>query len=467
MLWESEAKRKWQYVARETEFNVLNLQKILNSINSDIQKLSGEADSLLEKARLTAHESHLYKDAAEKYLELVNKYLELLKKYDEYPQYLNINEGFTGSLINANLFHEKYDTNRCYGQYYMVEYKFTQAIDYLFSASEDLKKSISHLRIVQNIPSLMCEIKEAVDYDFIKWNFDILIIESLLAYNQSCVDRLNLNFASSYDNIQKVIDLNIKMYETTATKMDYFSPEDQRIYKAQVEAMTSNLFNINSLQSSIEYQKNSNSDIFFDIIIFLLKSYDYTDKAIQINNFWIDYKTVRTNIYEEIKLLLKPNKSIWKSLLEKGLDYKILNIVMQEIDDKYYRKITTKGWKIELNIFKNKIKTKGNVVVNNGNNNTTFADNNYILAGSDKEKLTNYIEYIKFHKPDDISLSECNNIIHYLNCILSSNDINQQSENIEAWKNLKNNLTSSCLKFLSVSSDIVTIGTFLKILLGL
>lgn len=286
-------------------------------------------------------------------------------------KYLNLNEGYNGTLINANLFHEKYDTNRCYGQYYMVEYKFSQAINYLLSASEDLKKSISYLQSVQNTPSLLPEIKEAVDYDYIKWNFDILIIESLLAYNQSCIDRLNLNFASSYDNIQKVINLNIKMYETTAAKMDYFSPEDQRIYKAQVEAMTSNLFNINSLQSSIEYQKTSNSDIFIDIIIFLLKSYDYTDKSIQINNFWTDYKIVRTNIYEEIKLLLKPNKNIWKSLLEKGSDYKIINIVMQEIDDKYYRKITTKGWKIELNIFKNKIKTKGNVVVNNGNNNTT------------------------------------------------------------------------------------------------
>jgi len=92
-----------------------------------------------------------------------------------------------------------------------------------------------------------------------------------------------------------------------------------------------------------------------------------------------------------------------------------------------------------MNIFRNIVKTKGTVVVNNGDNNHT----SIMQSSTDIDKLRSFINYLKNTPSNDYTSEEYINIISKLNAI------------------------ASALSFLSLSSNIVTIGTFLKQLLGL
>ncbi|MBE5926381.1 MAG: hypothetical protein E7270_05400 [Lachnospiraceae bacterium] len=92
-----------------------------------------------------------------------------------------------------------------------------------------------------------------------------------------------------------------------------------------------------------------------------------------------------------------------------------------------------------MNIFRNIVKTKGTVVVNNGDNNHT----SIMQSSTDIDKLKSFINYLKNTPSNDYTSEEYINIISKLNAI------------------------ASALSFLSLSSNIVTIGTFLKQLLGL
>ena len=123
---------------------------------------------------------------------------------------------------------------------------------------------------------------------------------------------------------------------------EYFEPNNVRRLLAQMEAINANLFVINSYQSETDYQLIQDFDIYFDIIWYLVRSYENTQKAIKIDNYWIDYKKTRKNIYEDIKGLLKPCKKKWSVILCKSNNNLTLIEIMKSIDNKYYNKISNK-----------------------------------------------------------------------------------------------------------------------------
>lgn len=233
-----------------------------------------------------------------------------------------------------------------------------------------------------------------------------------------------------------------------------------------MEAINANLFVINSYQSETDYQLIQDFDIYFDIIWYLVRSYEYTQKAIKIDNYWIDYKKTRKNIYEDIKGLLKPCKKKWSVILCKSNNNLTLIEIMKSIDNKYYNKISNKRSFFIMNIFKNHVKSKGNVVINNYSTSYTSSSDTQ-LSSDNIEKLNNLIDYIKRNLSNELSTDEMNCIVNNLSPIIDAKTNVQQEDAIKNWNNFKSNLSTASLKLLAISADIVTLGAFLKKLLGL
>lgn len=121
-----------------------------------------------------------------------------------------------------------------------------------------------------------------------------------------------------------------------------------------------------------------------------------------------------------------------------------------------------------MNIFKNIVKTKGDVIINNGdNNNTSIIQPTMVLSPADIDKVISFIDYLKNTPPDNFTSQEYIETISKLNAITSAKTSDQQETALKNWNSFKISLSQSALKFLSLSSDIVTIGSFLKQILGL
>lgn len=436
------------------------LSKIKN-IDKKIHELSNAADSLNTFAQSSATNYNSFKQAAEKYQELVNAYKEYLLLVEP------INSNKTLLLLNANMYHEKYDYNVCYGQYYSFKKDFERATSFYEEAVSNIKKATYYISesLKENLTK---EEQKNIEHDYNVWSLDSLLIEAMNLSNESNSALNCSDYKSAYDKTQALIDSTNKIYATTINKAQYFTYEDQRKYKAQIAALHANLFSINNLQSTKDFNANPSRNTFIDIILYLTHSYEYTVKAIEINNFWPDYKITRDNIYNEIVNLLYSHKQIWLSLLQKSNNNDVLIEIMNTIDSKYYKKITNTGGLLNMNIFKNIVKTKGTVVVNNGDNNhTSIMQSSTILSSTDIDKLKSFINYLKNTPSNDYTSEEYVNIISKLNAIASAETSTQQEKELKNWNSFKANLSQSALSFLSLSSNIVTIGTFLKQLLGL
>ena len=141
---------------------------------------------------------------------------------------------------------------------------------------------------------------------------------------------------------------------------------------------------------------------------------------------------------------------------------------MIKIDQRYYKKITNTGGLFSMNIFKNIVKTKGDVIINNGdNNNTSIIQPTMVLSPADIDKVISFIDYLKNTPPDNFTSQEYIETISKLNAITSAKTSDQQETALKNWNSFKISLSQSALKFLSLSSDIVTIGSFLNQILGL
>lgn len=143
---------------------------------------------------------------------------------------------------------------------------------------------------------------------------------------------------------------------------------------------------------------------------------------------------------------------------------------MKAVDSKYYDKITRRKTHAIMNIFKNKIKTTGNVVINNGGENQTFqtdSHNTLIFSQNDKQTLTKLVEYIKQNQPNEISYSEHQRIITSLQNIANSTTPVAEDSSIKQWKKYLLSLSSSAIKFLSTSADLLAISDFIRELLNI
>ena len=134
---------------------------------------------------------------------------------------------------------------------------------------------------------------------------------------------------------------------------------------------------------------------------------------------------------------------------------------MKSIDNKYYNKISNKRSFFIMNIFKNHVKSKGNVVINNYSTSYTSSSDTQ-LSSDNIEKLNNLIDYIKRNLSNELSTDEMNCIVNNLSPIIDAKTNVQQEDAIKNWNNFKSNLSTASLKLLAISADIVTLGAFLK-----
>lgn len=114
-----------------------------------------------------------------------------------------------------------------------------------------------------------------------------------------------------------------------------------------------------------------------------------------------------------------------------------------------------------MNIFKNHVKSKGNVVINNYSTSYTSSSDTQ-LSSDNIEKLNNLIDYIKRNLSNELSTDEMNCIVNNLSPIIDAKTNVQQEDAIKNWNNFKSNLSTASLKLLAISADIVTLGAFLK-----
>ena len=430
-------------------------------MDTKIHKLSYEADSLSKLAKSDIKNYYYFKLCAEKYNELANTYKEYISLAEQ------INSPKSLLILKANMFHEKYDYNSSYGQYYELIQNFQNATSFYKEAADCITKAITYIeQILQE--KLTQEEKEATEHDYNVWSLDLLLIKASQINNESNIAQENEDYASAYDKTKELIDILQEIYNTTLIKKQYFNYEDQRKYEAQIEALNANLFSINNLQSIKDFTITQSQNTFMDMISYLTRSYECTVNAIQINNYWPDYKTVRDNIYNNLSSLLQMNKKLWLPILEKSNYNSLLIELMIKIDHRYYKKITNTGGLFSMNIFKNIVKTKGDVIINNGdNNNTSIIQPTMILSPSDIDKIISFIDYLKNTPSDTFTSQEYIETISKLNAITSAKTSDQQEIALKNWNSFKISLSQSALKFLSLSSDIVTIGSFLKQILGL
>ena len=432
----------------------------LDAIYKKIQELSSEADSLNTSAKSDFNNYHLFKLAAEKYQELVEAYeiyLSMVKPTANTKVLL---------LLKANMYHEKYDSHASYGEYYSLIEDFKNATTSYDAAEENIQKAVHY--ISESLKEdLTAEERECAERDFHVWSLDLLLLKAMKIKNESNHAISNNNYALASDKTQEAIDVLQKVCQTISANPQYFSYGEQRRYNGHVAALCANLCTINSMQSEEEYIKAHSDNTFIDAILHSVKSYEYTVNAIKIDNFWSDYKNVRDNIFKSIARSLSISKEIWPIILQRSSSNSLLTEIMSGIDSKYYKKITNTGRTITMNIFRNKVKTKGTVVINNGNDNNTVVQSNTLLSSSDIDQLKNFVEYIKNTPSDTFTSEEYINTIRNLNAIISANTSAEQEKGLKNWNTFKTRLSQSALNFLSLSSDIISVGTFIKNLLGL
>lgn len=454
---------KYTSHVKDDEMNINDLAFLykIETMNKKIQQLSLEAESINNSAKSGTNNYGDFKHAAKKFEELANIYEEYLSLIE------HISPNKTILLVKANMYHEKYDYNISYGQYYSLIKDFQKATSFYNEAVININEA--NYYITESLKeNLSKEERESANHDYNVWSLDLLLIEAAKLINESNSAINSRDYAVAYDKTKALIDISKKIYCTTISKPQYFTYEDRRKYKAQIEALYANLFSISNLQNSEDYNENPSRSTYINIILYMVHSYEYTVKAIEINNFWPDYKIIRDNLYNEIFSLICSGKKDWPLILQKSNSNTTLIEIMNVIDSKYYKKITNTGGLFNMNVFKNIVKAKGNVVVNNGNsNNISVSQSISILSSSDINKLKDFIDYLKNSSSDAFTPEEYIDIISKLTAITSAETYTQQELALKNWNTFKVKLSQSALKFLSLSSDIITIGTFLKNLLNL
>jgi hypothetical protein len=439
--------------------NSYSLSDEYNLKRQQIEQLCNEAD----------YHNNLAKACSENYIEFKNAaeiYNNLAKTYEDTYLLLKNNISNKESLILcANLYHSKYNYAVSYGQYYNLTNDYNKAIPLYKDAKNYIQQATVFISSVLK-ENLSKEERDAVEYDFNMYKVDVLLNEIMIAYNENSIALENKQYSIAYDKTKLIYDYFSKIQGMINNTPEYFEPNNVRRLLAQMEAINANLFVINSYQSETDYQLIQDFDIYFDIIRYLVRSYEYTQKAIKIDNYWIDYKKTRKNIYEDIKGLLKPCKKKWSVILCKSNNNLTLIEIMKSIDNKYYNKISNKRSFFIMNIFKNHVKSKGNVVINNYSTSYTSSSDTQ-LSSDNIEKLNNLIDYIKRNLSNELSTDEMNCIVNNLSPIIDAKTNVQQEDAIKNWNNFKSNLSTASLKLLAISADIVTLGAFLKKLLGL
>lgn len=437
----------------------MNINKIIDmsKMFQEIQQLSGEADRLNELGKVNNDD---YKLAAIKYQEVVTVYEKCLDLADKLEL-----ANKTVQLIKANMYHEKYDYNVCYGSYYSVTNRFEKTASFFKNATVDIKQATYYISELLK-ETLTDEENEAANYDYGKWSLDLLLIEAMKLSNEVNKNLYNGNYANAYDNTQMLIEVSQKVYCKVIGNEVCFTYEDRRKYKAQIEALHANLFSIQNLQSRKDYSEMPSHNLLIDRILYLTHSYEYTTKAIQINSFWSDYKIVRENIYHEIESIMSSCKKEWKSILLISNNNTVLIEIMNNLDSKYYKKITKQGGILNMRILKNIVKTKGNVVVNSGSNNIIM-QTDARLSVEDKKNLEAYIHYLENSSKDKLPCEEYTSMIKCLDEIVRAETSAQEMEALNNWSCIKAKFSKNALNFLSVSADIVTLGPYLMRLLGI
>lgn len=443
---------------KTTLTNANQTQNILR----EIDKRSSDAYSCYDRAKLNLKDPNLFKISAEKFQELATLYDDL------YSLFKNITTNKNLFIIKANMYHELYNCNASYAQFYNINQNFTNSILLYQKAENNINKAIIYISNVLN-ENLSKEEQKSAEHEFYVWSLESLINSAQKSFNEHHNELKNNQYYNAYDKADLTLNYLIKIQNELNDKPQHFGLKNTRRYKAQIEAIKSNLFCVSSFQSVNDYYKNSDFNNYFDIIWYLVNSYEHSKEALKIDNFWSDYKNIRNNLYQKITKLLIKCKKKWCIILQKSNNNSTIIEIMKSIDFKYYKKISNSKDFFIMKFIKNNVKTKGNVTINNDSNNITISANHSdsILSSNDKNNLNKFIEYIKSNASNELNSNELIETLSKLNAILTAKTINQTRDAFYSWNTFKSKLNASALQFLSLSSDLITIGSGLKNLLGL
>lgn len=114
------------------------------------------------------------------------------------------------------------------------------------------------------------------------YKVDVLLNEIMIAYNENSIALENKQYSIAYDKTKLIYDYFSKIQGMINNTPEYFEPNNVRRLLAQMEAINANLFVINSYQSETDYQLIQDFDIYFDIIRYLVRSYEYTQKPLKL-----------------------------------------------------------------------------------------------------------------------------------------------------------------------------------------
>lgn len=435
----------------------------LQNLYNKIKLLSEESDRYNDIAKSDTKHSIEFNKAAQKYKELANtyeQYYTLSKETGRLNKYLLI--------IKANMLHEKYDSNVSYGQYFDLIMDYERAKSFYIEAMDNIQKSVTYISDLFR-ENLSDEERKSAECDFKVWSLDVLLNKCRLTNNECQIALEESNFSVAFDKTEMIIDIMKQIDKELESDSEYIKIKDKRRYKASMEALMANLFTINSFQSASDYCKTSSFNDYCDILLYLVKAYENTNKAIKVDNFWLEYKEVRDNLYRNIQKMLYSCKRNWTIILQKSNNNATLMEIMELTDRRYYKKISHKRERGSMIILKNILKSKGNIIINHGNNNRNISDIhlNNVLSSDHINKLDEFAEHIKKNCSDKLSKKELDDIIIQLKNI-SKTKTNEQLENeLNNWKKLKANIGDRGLKLISMCADFATIGDFLKQLLGL
>lgn len=435
----------------------------LQNLYNKIELLSDEADKYNDIAKSDTKHSIEFNKAAQKYEELANtyeQYYALSKETGMCNKYL--------LTIKANMFHEKFDSNTSYGQYFELIMDYERATPFYIEAMDNIQKSVSYISDLLR-ENLSEEERKSAECDFKVWSLDVLLNKCRLTNNGCQIALKEGNFSIAFDKTEMTINIMKQIEKELESNSDYIEIKDKRRYKASTEALMANLFTINSFQSESDYCKTSNFNDYFDILLYLIQAYEYTNKAIKVDNFWSEYKEVRNNLYSNIQEMLYSCKRKWTIILQKSNNNTTLMEIMEITDRRYYKKITHKREGGSMIFFKNTLKSNGNIIINHGNNNTNISDTQIynVLSSDDISETDKLAEHIKKNCSDELSKKELEDIIIQLKNISKTKTNEQLKYELNNWKTLKANIGDSGLKFISMCAELATIGDFLKQLLGI
>lgn len=321
-------------------------------------------------------------------------------------------------MVLANIYHEKYGYEKLYSDYYILSKNWNAARHFYHLEKSSLENANLYLHEI-DVHNVDSKTSDNINHDAVMWLIDCYYLNFTNYQISFCKACEKGNFAHAYNSIIKMINVRKDICNIITKHDTYFTQEYHTNAALQLKALESNKCCLPAFQSELDYYKSKSNNDLIDILLCFNSAYEYTYNLQKINPFNSQFKIVRNNIYDKLFFLLKKNKKIWISVLHRS-NYNINLIeIMKTIDLKRYKKITQKGGNSHMNF----IHSKGNVIINNGNDNhTTIAPEFQSSSEINAKQLLLLVDYLKKDSKSPLSYNELTKIISLLESI--ANDKN-------------------------------------------